>query len=618
MKKDFFEVLYYLKRGVFNDLKDVQDAKQFADRINKGDQDTRKKLLVTWLSYNDLLSTAVINKINRFAEMGRAGNYEALEKLVGKCYEVLSNFEYDNTQTETYRTILQMAIKTNGRFLDQKNPVLEMPDADSNIFSEEQTEELLKTLSKMSMESEEQYSLSEIVELMYRFNLTEIRWNNFSNTNKDSVFEPLGVFNYLVRCLKNPKKFAGIQNKVLYSILVHIGDFDTDESFFSSLQKADRSRVFDIDYTGITNMIERLRQSFEDKDVIASTITSEMQQPETFNKLFGTVAGAENIEEYLQGIIDNKIKPVEKTDEKLNNFIQECIQSCSTLERDLVEYTQTLKKELRIETVDITLKDALERWQGFFKTNIYHVFFSHNLDHNMTDIAEKVISQMDDDAKKYISESDVVNPFSKVLTHMNTKKLDFASVAFACSRNPDRMSIKQKITAVLELLYLIEKVLTTNVTFIKKQDVDKMVKTRQPEQNGNGEHEDDGSYIYWNAACTLVYLKDSHVSEMYQPETETMLFEDVVILESTDWEKYFTQLYDVIKDSIKNNANIKNVIDYVKKTDSLEDAAQNSSDEEIAQFGQKVIAAAEAANQSAAEAAGIIADQEKKNEQNKS
>lgn len=37
MKKDFFEVLYYLKRGVFNDLKDVQDAKQFADRINKGD-----------------------------------------------------------------------------------------------------------------------------------------------------------------------------------------------------------------------------------------------------------------------------------------------------------------------------------------------------------------------------------------------------------------------------------------------------------------------------------------------------------------------------------------------------------------------------------------------------
>lgn len=156
MKKDFFEVLYYLKRGVFNDLKDVQDAKQFADRINKGDQDTRKKLLVTWLSYNDLLSTAVINKINRFAEMGRAGNYEALEKLVGKCYEVLSNFEYDNTQTETYRTILQMAIKTNGRFLDQNNPVLEMPDADSNIFSEEQTEELLKTLSKMSMESEEQ------------------------------------------------------------------------------------------------------------------------------------------------------------------------------------------------------------------------------------------------------------------------------------------------------------------------------------------------------------------------------------------------------------------------------------------------------------------------------
>lgn len=235
MKKDFFEVLYYLKRGVFNDLKDVQDAKQFADRINKGDQDTRKKLLVTWLSYNDLLSTAVINKINRFAEIGRAGNYEALEKLVGKCYEVLNNFEYDNTQTETYRTILQMAIKTNGRFLDQNNPVLEMPDADSNIFSEEQTEELLKTLSKMSMESEEQYSLSEIVELMYRFNLTEIRWNNFSNTNKDSVFEPLGVFSYLVRCLKNPKKFTGIQNKVLYSILVHIGDFDTDESFFSSL-----------------------------------------------------------------------------------------------------------------------------------------------------------------------------------------------------------------------------------------------------------------------------------------------------------------------------------------------------------------------------------------------
>lgn len=143
-----------------------------------------------------------------------------------------------------------------------------------------------------------------------------------------------------------------------------------------------------------------------------------------------------------------------------------------------------------------------------------------------------------------------------------------------------------------------------------------MVKTRQPEQNGNGEHEDDGSYMYWNAACTLVYLKDSHVSEMYQPETETMLFEDVVILESTDWEKYFTQLYDVIKDSIKKNANIKNVIDYIKKTDSIEDTAQKGSDEEIAQFGQKVIAAAEAANQSAAEAAGIIADQEKKNEKN--
>lgn len=117
----------------------------------------------------------------------------------------------------------------------------------------------MKVLSKMSMQNEEQYSLSVIIELMYRFGLTGIRWNNFSNTVKDSVFEPLGVFSYLVRCLKNPKKFEGIQNKVLYSVLVHIGDFDSDESFFSSLQKADRNRVIDIDYTGVTNMIERLR-----------------------------------------------------------------------------------------------------------------------------------------------------------------------------------------------------------------------------------------------------------------------------------------------------------------------------------------------------------------------
>ena len=128
MKKDFFEVLYYLKRGQFKDLNDVQTARQFADRINKGDQNTRKKLLVTWLAQNDLLSKAVIDKINKFAEWGRPGNYEALEKLVSKCYELLQNFDYDNTKTETYRTILQMAVKTEGRFLDQNNPVLELPD----------------------------------------------------------------------------------------------------------------------------------------------------------------------------------------------------------------------------------------------------------------------------------------------------------------------------------------------------------------------------------------------------------------------------------------------------------------------------------------------------------
>lgn len=607
MKKDFFEVLYYLKRGQFKDLNDVQTARQFADRINKGDQNTRKKLLVTWLAQNDLLSKAVIDKINKFAEWGRPGNYEALEKLVSKCYELLQNFDYDNTKTETYRTILQMAVKTEGRFLDQNNPVLELPDQDSKLFSEEQTEQLMKVLSKMSMQSEEQYSLSVIIELMYRFGLTGIRWNNFSNTVKDSVFEPLGVFSYLVRCLKNPKKFEGIQNKVLYSVLVHIGDFDSDESFFSSLQKADRNRVIDIDYTGVTNMIERLRQSFEDKDVVISVINWELQLPKAMNKLFGAMDGVENIEEYLQGVIDNKIKSVEKTDEKLNTFIQECIKSCSTLERDLVEYKQMLNKELRIETVDITLKDALERWQGFFKTNIYHVFFGNKLDHNMNDIAERMVSQMDDDAKKYISERDVVTPFSKLLTHINTTKLDFSSVAYACQGNPDRMSIKQKIAAVLELLNIVEKVLTSNVTFIKKQDVDKMVK--KPEMNGNGEHEDDGSYQYWNAACTLVYLKDSHVSESFQPETEMMLYEDTVILESTDWEKYFNKLYDVIRASIKDNNNIKDVFDYIEKTDSLSDDNQESGPSmELVQAAKAVINAAETANQQSKEAAGTIKD----------
>lgn len=305
--------------------------------------------------------------------------------------------------------------------------------------------------------------------------------------------------------------------------------------------------------------------------------------------------GVENIEEYLQGVIDNKIKPVEKTDEKLNTFLQECIKSCSTLERDLVEYKQMLNKELRIETVDITLKDALERWQGFFKTNIYHVFFGNKLDHNMNDIAERLVSQMNDDSKKYISERDVVTPFSKLLTHINTTKLDFTSVAYACQGNPDRMSIKQKIAAVLELLNIVEKVLTSNVTFIKKQDVDKMVK--KPEMNGNGEHEDDGSYQYWNAACTLVYLKDTHVSESFQPVTEMMLYEDTVILESTDWEKYFNKLYDVIRASIKDNNNIKDVFDYIEKTDSLSDDNQESGPSmELVQAAKAVINAAETAN----------------------
>jgi hypothetical protein len=47
---------------------------------------------------------------------------------------------------------------------------------------------------------------------------------------------------------------------------------------------------------------------------------------------------------------------------------------------------------------------------------------------------------------------------------------------------------------------------------------------------------------YWNAACTLIYLKDKNVQEAYQPETETMLFEDTVIMEATDWTKYFDNL----------------------------------------------------------------------------
>lgn len=88
-----------------------------------------------------------------------------------------------------------------------------------------------------------------------------------------------------------------------------------------------------------------------------------------------------------------------------------------------------------------------------------------------------------------------------------------------------------------------------------------------------------------------------------------MLYEDTVILESTDWEKYFNKLYDVIRASIKDNNNIKDVFDYIEKTDSLSDDNQESGPSmELVQAAKAVINAAETANQQSREAAGTIKD----------
>jgi hypothetical protein len=71
----------------------------------------------------------------------------------------------------------------------------------------------------------------------------------------------------------------------------------------------------------------------------------------------------------------------------------------------------------------------------------------------------------------------------------------------------------------------------------------------------------------------------------------------------------------MISQTINGNSNINDVFDYIKKSGTLATGGDSVDNSLVI---QKLVNAAEAANQSAAEAAGIIADQEKKNEQNKS
>lgn len=143
MKKSFFEVLYYLKNGKFSDADDVRQSVQAAEAVDRAAMSERKQVLVAWLSMNNMLNKQSITRMIHFCNPESKDNYQKLEAMVAKCYENVQNFEYQDEKKETYQTILQLAIATRGRFLDTKNQVVDLPDPDSKVFDDEQTDEFM-------------------------------------------------------------------------------------------------------------------------------------------------------------------------------------------------------------------------------------------------------------------------------------------------------------------------------------------------------------------------------------------------------------------------------------------------------------------------------------------
>jgi len=355
----------------------------------------------------------------------------------------------------------------------------------------------------------------------------------------------MAIFHYLINCLKNSKKFEDIRHKLLYETLLHVGDYQSDGDFFSALKKADASHVFDIDYIGLTNMIEKLQRSFDDKDIVATNINAALQNPETLKNVFGTIDGADSIEKYLQGVIDESIKPVDGTDEKLNKLINTCIVQCQDIEKELVEYTQKLNNEIQVDSVTLTLKDAIERWKSFYSSKLYKDYFEKELNNDIDEIVSEKLQELKDDDLKYINTEEFktkTSAFQMLIQNMNVHKLEFSSLAELANGNPDRISLPGKVQTVIQLLNFAQLILTSKVTLMSIDSANKAAKKPIPETNGNGEKDTPRLMQYWNAACTLIYLKDKNVQEAYQPETETMLFEDTVIMEATDWTKYFDNL----------------------------------------------------------------------------
>lgn len=458
----------------------------------------------------------------------------------------------------------------------------------------------------MKQKSEDEYSLGEIIELIYDNKLQEIQWSNISQTNKGTIYEPLAIFHYLVNCLKNSKKFEDIRHKLLYETLLNVGNYQSDGDFFSALKKADSGHVFDIDYTGLTNMIEKLQRSFEDKDIVATNINSALQKPETMNNVFGTVEGADSIEKYLQGVMDGSIKPVDDTDEKLNKLINTCIVQCREIEKELVEYTQKLNAEIKVDSVTLTLKDAIERWKSFYGSKLYKDYFEKELNNDIDEIVTELLQGMKEDDLKYVDTElfkTKSNAFQTVIQKMNVQKLEFEPLAEIAKGNPDRISLPGKVQTVIELLNFTQQILTSKVTLMTVDSANKAAKKPIPETNGNGDKDQPRLMQYWNAACTLIYLKDKNVQEAYQPETETMLFEDTVIMEATDWTKYFDNLDQMISQTINGNSNINNVFDYIKKSGTL---SNSGDDVDNALAVQQLANAVETANQQASEVVNIF------------
>ena len=395
----------------------------------------------------------------------------------------------------------------------------------------------------------------------YENKLNTLNANDVILRDKSQAPAALKVIIPVLTAMYDAKSVLKAQETTLYTMILDTDDKQrTDAQYIAEIQKANKDlNIIKVDLKKVLEGIENLEKVSADKRIFQHQMDVAVESAELFKKaapdaaaLLGddaTIYSAcvEMVSTDADGNMKSeKVKSPEDMKtvdngiaEAFNYALKQSAVRVFSFEKDLLTFNEMLSEDFTIEVkgttsdkdreIIVNLQDTVNKWQAFMRQPVYGFAFGTNLIKNINNRVPDLYSGAKP-AYVYLTPeagSDVLKVIQKIDLSAGKALDTFDSIKKFLKTRP-RWTDAQKIKAVIECVRFVKSFLQT--PFTEKVDLAK------------------GKLLdkYYDAACALVYFKDKSLSEAYEPDVETMLYEGRVLFEANDWTAYFKRVSDKV------------------------------------------------------------------------